>query len=248
MAGHSAWKNIKHRKAAVDAKRGRIWSKLSRAIIVAARNGGSDTKFNATLRLAVLDAKAGNMPRDTIERAIQKGAFGSDTESYENVRYECYGPGGVAIIVDALTNNRTRTITDVRNAFTDYGGNVGSTGCVAYMFHQRGQVVIEGKGLTEEKVMETAIEAGAVDVQAPDDPDEPIWTLLCVAHDFGRFKPAIDAAKFTIVEAGLVLLPDTSSVLAGENAKNFLDLVETLEDLDDVQKVWSNAQINEAIE
>ena len=248
MAGHNKWSKVKHRKAVVDKRRSKVWSKVSRAIIVAARNGGADPDSNLSLRYAIDEARYANMPRDTIERAIQKGAFGSDTESYENVRYECYGPGGVAIIVDALTNNRTRTITDVRNAFTDYGGNVGSTGCVAYMFHQRGQVVIEGKGLTEERVMETAIEAGAVDVQAPDDPDEPLWTLLCEAHDFGRFKPAIDAAKFTIVEAGLVLLPDTSSVLAGENAKNFLDLVETLEDLDDVQKVWSNAQINEAIE
>ncbi|MFZ4573415.1 MAG: YebC/PmpR family DNA-binding transcriptional regulator [Phycisphaerales bacterium] len=248
MAGHNKWSKVKHRKAVLDKRRSKVWSKVSRAMIVAARHGGADPDSNLALRYAIDEARYANMPRDTIERAIQKGAFGSDTENYENMRYECYGPGGVAIIVDALTNNRTRTITDLRNAFNDYGGNVGSTGCVAYMFQPKGQVLVDGKELKEDRVMQIAIDAGAIDVRPPDDEEEPVWTLISEVHDFAKFKAAIEAAKLPIIESGLVMIPDTSSVLAGEHAKNFLALVDTLEDLDDVQKVWSNAQISGEVE
>ena len=167
MAGHSAWKNIKHRKAAVDAKRGRIWSKLSRAIIVAARNGGSDTKFNATLRLAVLDAKAGNMPRDTIEKAIKKGAGESGGERFDAVRYEGYGPGGVAVVVEALTSNVNRTAPEVRAILDKNGGKMGVPGSVVHSFSHKGVLLVPGDAVSEDRIMELALEAGAESVQAP---------------------------------------------------------------------------------
>lgn len=245
MAGHNKWSKIKHRKAVVDKRRSKVWSKVSRAIIVAARHGGPDPDSNLTLRYAIDEARYANMPRDTIERAIQKGAGGGDQDNYESVRYECYGPGGVAIIIDALTNNRTRTITDLRTAFSDYGGNVGSVGCVAYMFQQKGQILVDGKGLTEERIMEAAIESGATDVQAPDDVDEPIWTVLTETSDFSRIKSALEQARFVLTDAGLVMIPDNLSAISGENAANFLELVDALEDLEDVQKVWSNAKIED---
>lgn len=248
VAGHNKWSKVKHRKAVVDKRRSKVWSKVSRAIIVAARHGGPDPDSNLNLRYAIDEARYANMPRDTIERAIQKGAGGGDMAHYETVRYEGYGPGGVAIMVDALTDNRTRTITDVRNSFLDHGGNVGSTGCVGYMFQSRGQVLVDGKGLSEEKLMELAIEAGAVDVQSPDDADEPVWTLLCEVGDFAKFKGAMEGAKLVIVESGLVMLPETASALSGEQAKTFVELVDALEDLDDVQKVWSNAHLPDDLE
>lgn len=245
MAGHNKWSKIKHRKAVVDKRRSKVWSKVSRAIIVAARHGGPDPDSNLTLRYAIDEARYANMPRDTIERAIQKGSGGGEHDNYESVRYECYGPGGVAIIIDALTNNRTRTITDLRTAFGDYGGNVGSTGCVAYMFQQKAQIIIDGKGLTEDRLMEAAIEAGAADVQSPEDPDDPLWTVLTEPSDFIRIKNLLEKAGFTISDAGFVMIPDNYSDIVGQNAKDFLALVDTLEDLEDVQKVWSNAKIDE---
>lgn len=245
MAGHNKWSKIKHRKAVVDKRRSKVWSKVSRAIIVAARHGGPDPDSNLSLRYAIDEARYANMPRDTIERAIQKGAGGGDQDNYESVRYECYGPGGVAIIIDALTNNRTRTITDLRTAFSDFGGNVGSTGCVAYMFQPKGQILIDGKGITEDRVMEAAIEAGAVDVQQPEDADEPMWTVLTETPDFSKIKSSLEHAGFSISEAGLVMIPDGYSLISGANATNFLELVDALEDLEDVQKVWSNAKIED---
>lgn len=245
MAGHNKWSKIKHRKAVVDKRRSKVWSKVSRAIIVAARHGGPDPDSNLSLRYAIDEARYANMPRDTIERAIQKGAGGGDQDNYESVRYECYGPGGVAIIIDALTNNRTRTITDLRTAFSDYGGNVGSTGCVAYMFQHKGQILLQGKGVSEDRVMEAAIEAGAIDVQSPDDPDEPIWIVLSEPSDFMRIRNVLEKSGFIIEEAGFVMIPDNYSDIAGQNAADFLALVDTLEDLEDVQKVWSNAKIDE---
>jgi YebC/PmpR family DNA-binding regulatory protein len=248
VAGHNKWSKVKHRKAVVDKRRSKVWSKVSRAIIVAAKHGGPDPDSNLALRYAIDEARYANMPRDTIERAIKKGAGGGDTDHYEAIRYEGYGPGGVAIIMDALTDNRTRTIVDIRNAFSDHGGNVGNSGCVSYMFQPRGQILLDGKGpdgklLTEERVMEVAIDGGAADVQPPDDPDEPVWTILSEPPHFAGLKVALEAAKFTILEAGVAMIPDNYSSLHGENAKNFVALVEALEDLDDIQKVYSNAHL-----
>lgn len=248
MAGHNKWSKIKHRKAVVDKRRGKVWTKVSKAIIVAAKHGGPDPDSNLALRYAMDEARYANMPRDTIERAIKKGAGGGDTANYETIRYEGYAPGGVAVIVDALTDNRTRTITDVRNAFSDVGGNVGASGCVAYMFQPRGQILVNAKGLTEEKMMELAIEAGAMDAQPPEDAheDDAVWTILTEVPAFNGVKEALEKAGLTISGAELTMVPDNNVAVAGEQAKEVLELVDALEDLDDVQKVYTNADIDDA--
>ncbi len=247
MAGHSKWHNIKHRKAAVDKKRGKVWTKIAKAIIVAAKNGGPDPASNLTLRYAIDEARYANMPRDTIERAIKKGAGAGEGENFEQIRYEGYGAGGVAIVVDALTDNRTRTATDVRNAFNKNGGNLGTTGCVAFLFNARGEILVEAPASAEEKVMEAAIEAGAIDVQPPSadasDAEAPLWTILTEVTDFASVKDAVESAGLKIAEARLTLLPETNVVVKGDQAKQVMELIEALEDLDDVQKVYSNADI-----
>jgi YebC/PmpR family DNA-binding regulatory protein len=243
LAGHNKWSKIKHRKAVVDKRRGKVWTKISKAIIVAAKHGGGDPDSNLTLRYAIDEARYANMPRDTIERAIKKGAGGGETANYENNRYECYGPGGVAIIVDALTDNRTRTITDLRLVFSKYGGNVGASGCVGYLFQARGQILVNGEGLSEDKVMEAAIEAGAVDAQAPDDAETPVWTILTEVPAFNTVKDRIEKAGLTITEAELAMVPDNLVTVRGEQAGQVVDLVDAIEDLDDVQKVYTNADI-----
>jgi YebC/PmpR family DNA-binding regulatory protein len=242
VAGHNKWSKIKHRKAVVDKRRGKVWTKIAKAIIVAAKNGGPDPDSNLTLRYAIDEARYANMPRDTIERAIKKGAGGADTTTYEAIRYEGYAPGGVAVIIDALTDNRTRTITDVRSAFSDCGGNVGSTGCVAYMFQPRGQILVSSAGLSEDRMMELAIEAGALDAQAPEEGDDT-WTILTQVADFSTVKERLAALKLPITEAQLAMVPDTTAKVSGEQATQIIELVEALEDLDDVQKVYTNADI-----
>ena len=243
MAGHNKWSKIKHRKAVVDKRRGKVWTKISKAIIVAAKHGGPDPDSNLTLRYAMDEARYANMPRDTVERAIKKGAGSGEAINYESNRYEGYGPGGVAIIVDALTDNRTRTITDLRTAFGDYDGNVGSTGCVSYLFQPRGQILVNANGASEDKVMETAIDAGAADVEAPDDPETPIWTILTEVPAFNMVKDKLEKAGLTITEAQLAMIPDTFMTVRGEHAAKVMELLDALEDLDDVQKVYSNADI-----
>jgi YebC/PmpR family DNA-binding regulatory protein len=243
VAGHNKWSKIKHRKAVVDKRRGKVWTKISKAIIVAAKHGGGDPESNLTLRYAIDEARYANMPRDTIERAIKKGAGGGETANYENNRYECYGPGGVAIIVDALTDNRTRTITDLRNVFTDLGGNVGATGCVGYLFQPRGQILVDGAGVSEDKVMEAAIDAGALDAQPPDDAEAPIWTILTEVPAFNGVKDKIEKAGLKITQAELSMVPDNLVTVRGEQAKQIVELVDAIEDLDDVQKVYTNADI-----
>jgi YebC/PmpR family DNA-binding regulatory protein len=253
VAGHNKWSKIKHRKAAVEKKKTRLWSKISRAIMVAARNGGGDPTANLSLRYAIDEARYANMPRDTIERAIKKGAGEGDTSSFEAVRYEGYAPGGVAVVVDALTDNRTRTIVEVRNTFSDHGGNVGASGCVAYMFQPRGEIVVSGKGLTEDRLLEVVLDAGALDVQAvprdPDDDDEdPADATFVVTSEVGAFatvRDAAEAAGLTISQAHLTMIPETTSAVRGDIAKGVLELLDALEDLDDVQKVYSNADIHE---
>jgi len=243
MAGHSAWKNIKHRKAAVDAKRGRIWSKLSRAIIVAVRSGGSDTKFNATLRLAVLDAKAANMPRDTIEKAIRKGTGEGSDERYEPVRYEGYAPGGVALIVECLIANANRTAADIRVIFDKNGGKIGVPGSVAFGFSQKGQVLVEGTAADrlEERLMECALDAGAEDIEG-DVAEDGIATfrVLCAPADLIAVRTAIEKAGLKVDSAEFVWIPLQTVEASPDTLAEVERIVDALEDHDDVQKVYTN--------
>ncbi len=245
MAGHNKWSKIKHRKAAVEKKKTKIWSKVSKAIMVAARNGGGDPAANLSLRYAIDEARYANMPRDTIERAIKKGTGEGDTSTFETIRYEGYGPGGVAVIVDALTDNRTRTITDLRLAFSTHGGNIGANGCVAYMFQPRGQLVVSGEGRSEDEVMEAAIGAGALDAKPPEDAEDPSWLILTEVPDFLSAKETLEKAGYKVSDAQLAMVPDTMVRVSGEQAKTLLELVDAVEDLDDVQKVYTNADIAE---
>jgi YebC/PmpR family DNA-binding regulatory protein len=242
MAGHSKWKNIKHRKAAADKKRGKIWSKCSRAIIAAARQGGADPTSNLTLRYAIDEARYANMPRDTIERAIKKGAGEVGGDNWEQVRYEGYGPGGVAILIEALTDNRTRTVGDLRLAMSKYGGNLGQAGCVGFLFEPKGQIVIAGENATEDTLMEIAVEAGADDVQAPEG-EGGVWAISTPVPAFQTVKESLEAAGITIEEAQLTMVPSTRTEVRGENASRLLAMIDAIEDLDDVQKVHANFDI-----
>lgn len=244
MAGHNKWSKIKHRKAVVDKRRGKAWTKISKALIVAARHGGPDPDANLALRYAIDEARYANMPRDTVERAIRKGAGGEDTSNYETIRYEGYGPGGVAVIIDTLTDNRARTVGDIRLAFSDHGGNIGGSGCVAYMFAAKGRVVVAAEGLVEDAVMEKAIEAGATDVEPLDEGDDdhpPSWIIWTEVASFASVKTNVEKAGLPVIDAGLVMVPDNHVAVSGEQADTIAALIEALEDLDDVQKVYSNA-------
>jgi len=246
MAGHSKWANIKHRKAAVDKKRGKLWTKIARAIFVAARHGGPSPASNLALRYAIDEARYANMPRDTIERAIKKGS-GELGDDYEPVRYEGYGPGGAAFLVDALTNNRTRTATEIRNIFAAHGGNLGPSGCVAYLFESRGEVVLAGPALVEDALLDAALAAGADDVRPLHAPDAPpadrAWAVLTQPAALHAVRDALDAARFPIADARLVMSPTTRVLVRGQAARTLLDLVDALEDNDDVQKVSTNFDI-----
>jgi YebC/PmpR family DNA-binding regulatory protein len=245
VAGHSKWHNIKHRKAAVDKKRGKMWSKCARAIIAAARAGGADPATNLSLRYAIDEARYANMPRDTIERAIKKGAGEIGGDEWEPVRYEGYGPGGVAILVDALTDNRTRTVGDLRLVFGRYGGNLGQSGSVGYMFEPKGQILLNGENLSEDAVMEAAIEAGAEDAAAPE-AGSGIWTITTAPTEFQNVKERLETAGHKIEEAQIAMLPTMRVEIRGDDARKLLALLESVEDLDDVQKVYSNFDIPES--
>ncbi len=250
MAGHSKWANIKHRKAAVDKKRGKIWSKISRALMAATKGGGPDPTTNLTLRYAVDEAKAANMPKDTIQRAIDKASGAAGTADFEEVTYEGYGPSGAAVLVEALTDNRNRTSGDIKTIFSKSGNSLGNPGSVAYMFQTKGQIYIEASKTTEDKLMELALEAGAEDVQPPeaDAPaDEAYFTVLTTAADFLSVKEALEAAGIELAEAEVTKIPDTTVALQGADAEKLLKLVDLLEDNDDVQKVHHNAEIPDEI-
>lgn len=240
MAGHNKWSKIKHRKAAVEKKKTKIWSKVSKALMVAARNGGPDPESNLSLRYAIDEARYCNMPKDTIDRAIKKGAGEKDGNDWEEVRYEGYGPGGVAVVIEALTNNRARTVNEIRLAFSDYEGNLGAAGCVAFMFEQKGQIVIAAENVKGEVLMELAIESGASDIDEPES-DEGAWIIYSAPAAYLSLKDKIEKAGYKIEEAQLAWIPNTRSAVSAELAKDNADLLEALEDLDDVQKVWNNA-------
>ena len=243
MAGHNKWSKVKHRKAVVDKRRSKAWSMCSRAIIVAARTGGPDPEFNVSLRQAIDEARYYNMPNDNIERAIKKGAGGGAGEDYEFVRYEGYGPGGVAVVIDALTDNRTRTAGDVRLLFTKHSGKLGATGCVSHQFEQKGRLTVIGGG-DEDKVFEIAVGAGADDVRKGDAPGH--FDVLCVPTDFARVRDGLLKAGLKLGESAIEMFPTVMVTVAGEQAEELIDLVDGLEENDDVKKVYSNADIPES--
>jgi YebC/PmpR family DNA-binding regulatory protein len=243
MAGHSKWANIQHRKKAQDAKRGKVFTKLIREITVAARAGDPDPAANPRLRLAVDKALSANMTKDTIERAIKRGSGAQDGENFEEVRYEGYGPGGVAVMVDCMTDNRNRTVAEVRHAFTKAGGNLGTTGSVAFQFSQTG-ILSYPSGSDEDTIMEAALEAGAQDVIGNDDGSVDVLTS---PEDFVSVKEAMIAAGLAPETAEVTMRADNSTPLDRDNAEKMVRMLERLEDLDDVQDVYSNADISEDI-
>jgi YebC/PmpR family DNA-binding regulatory protein len=243
MAGHSKWANIKHKKAANDKKRGKIWTKLIREITVAARMGGGDVNANPRLRLAVDKGLAANMPKDTIERAIKRGEGGMDGDNYEEIRYEGYGPGGTAVMVDCMTDNRNRTASEVRHAFTKLGGNLGTDGSVAYLFTKQG-VINYAPGVNEDAVMEAALEAGAEDVITNDDGSVDVLTS---PEEFETVKEAMVAAGHEPDNAEVTYNASTNAELEENDAEKLLRMVDMLEDLDDVQNVYTNADIADDI-
>jgi YebC/PmpR family DNA-binding regulatory protein len=237
MAGHSKWANIQHRKGRQDAKRGKIFTRLIKEITVAARMGGGDPAMNPRLRLAVDKATENNMPKDNIERAIKRGVGGLDGANYEQIRYEGYGVNGAAVIVDTLTDNRTRTVAEVRHAFTKHGGNLGGEGSVAFLFKHCGQLVY-APGTDEDKLMEAALEAGAEDVVANDDGSLEVMTS---PYDFARIKGELERAGFKAELSEVTMKPSAETELAGEDAAKMQKLIDALESLDDVQDVYTSA-------
>ena len=241
MAGHSKWANIQHRKGRQDEKRGKVWTRVIREIMVAARLGGGDLGMNPRLRLAVEKAKAANLPADTVKKNIDKATGNLEGVSYEEIRYEGYGIGGAAVIVDCMTDNRVRTVAEVRHAFSKYGGNLGTEGSVAFQFKHCGQLVF-APGTNEDKVMEAALEAGADDVVTGDDGSIEV---LSPPHDFEAVKAALEAAGLKPEIAEVTMRAENTIDLAGEDAERMQKLLDVLEDLDDTQEVFHNAVINE---
>mgnify|MGYP001609915540 CR=1 FL=1 len=241
MAGHSKWANIKHKKAVTDAKRGKVFTKVIKEITVAARMGGGDPAMNPRLRLAMDKAREVNLSKDTMMNAAKRGAGELDGVNYEEIRYEGYGPGGAAVIVDCMTDNRTRTVADVRHAFTKYGGNLGTDGSVAFLFKHCGQMVF-APGTDEGKLMDAAIEAGAEDVVS--DADGSI-EVITDPHDFHTVKVGIEKAGFKPEIAEVIMKPANDVILTGDDAVKMQKLLDALEDLDDVQEVYTSAVIEE---
>ena len=240
MAGHSKWANIQHRKGRQDEKRGKIWTRITREIIVAARSGGGDINMNPRLRLAIEKAKAANMPADNIKRNVDKATGNLEGVSYEEIRYEGYGIGGAAIMVDCMTDNRVRTVAEVRHAFSKYGGNMGTEGSVAFQFKHCGPFIF-APGASEERIMEVALEAGAEDVITD---DEGTIEVLCPAPEFEAVKKALEAAGLHSELAEVTMRADSTIELTGEGAQKMQKLLDVLEDLDDTQAVYHNAELS----
>jgi YebC/PmpR family DNA-binding regulatory protein len=239
MAGHSKWANIQHRKKAQDAKRGKLFTKLIREIVVAAKMGGGDPDSNPRLRAAIDKALSGNMTRDTIDRAVKRGAGGGEGDNVEELLYEGYGPGGTAVLVECMTDNRNRTVAEVRHAFSKAGGNLGTEGSVAYMFNTCGQIIY-APGVDEDDIMEAALEAGAEDVIGSEDGSIEVITT---PEEFGPVKDALDAGGFDAINAEVTRLADNQSELSVADAQKLLRLIDVLEDLDDTQNVYHNGDI-----
>jgi len=244
MSGHSKWANIKHRKGAADARKSKTFFKLIKEITVAARLGGADPDGNPRLRSAIAAARAENMPKDNVERAIKKGAGGGEGENYDEILYEGYGPGGVAVLVECMTDNKNRTVGDVRHFFSKAGGNLGESGCVSWMFDKKGEILIEKNVIDEDKLLEMALEAGAEDVVD----DDNVFQVLTAPEDFETVRAALEEQGVEFLDASVSMIPKNVVELAEEKtAKQLMRLLENLEDNDDVQKVHANFDIPEAI-
>ena len=241
MSGHSKWSTIKRKKGAADAKRGKLFTKLIRELSAAARLGGPEPDGNPRLRLAIEKARGANMPKDNIERAIKKGSGGGDGEVFEQVIYEGYGPGGTAILLEALTDNKNRTVGEVRHVLTRFGGNLGASGCVSYLFEKRGRIVLQGERVSGDAVLEAALEAGADDVIESDD----ATVVVTSSHQFEAVRDALAASGFEPAGAGITMEASTTVVLEGKDAETMLHLSDALEDLDDIQEVYANYDISE---
>ncbi|HOX14899.1 MAG TPA: YebC/PmpR family DNA-binding transcriptional regulator [Smithellaceae bacterium] len=244
MSGHSKWSTIKRKKGAIDAKRGKIFTKIIKEITLAARLGGGDIEGNSRLRQAVMAAKEENMPKDNIDRAIKKGTGGGDgAASYEEITYEGYGPGGAAVIVDVMTDNKNRTVAEIRHIFSKHGGNLGENGCVSWIFSKKGSIVIDKKLIGEDELMELALEAGAEDVRA----EGSEFEVITEPAAFEAVKKAIDAKGIKHLEASIGKIPSNTVKLEAGKAESMLKLMEKLEDNDDVQNVYSNFDIDEDV-
>lgn len=241
MSGHSKWSTIRHKKAATDAKRGKIFTKLIKEITVAARMGGGDPAANPRLKTAIAAAKAENMPKDNIDRAVKKGTGELEGVNYEESVYEGYGPGGTAIFVESLTDNKNRAVADIRHIFSKHGGNLGSSGCVAYLFEKKGYLVVSKSDTDEERLMEVALEAGAEDVRE----DESNFEVITAPADYEAVKSAVEEAGIPTADAEVTMLPTTYTRLEGKEAEQMIRMMESLEDCEDVQKVYTNADIPE---
>ena len=240
MSGHSKWSTIKRKKGAVDAKRGKIFTKLIKEIMVAAKMGGGDPGGNPRLRSAILAAKAVNMPKDNIDRAVKKGSGGLDGVIYEEIRYEGYGPSGVAVLVDCMTDNRNRTVSEVRYAFSKSGGNMGESGCVGFMFDKKGVIIVDKAVITEDKLMELALDAGAEDVVEEDE----LFKVLTAPAEFNAVSEALEKAGVKMESASIDMIPQTTTEITDEKvARRVINMVELLEDNDDVQNVYANFDI-----
>jgi len=240
VAGHSKWKQIKHKKAITDSKRAANWTKIIREITVAAKAGGGDPGGNPRLRLAIDNARGANMPFENIDRAIKKGTGELEGVSYEEITYEAYGPGGVAIMIESLTDNGNRTVADIRRWLSRNGGNLGTAGSVAWMFDRRGQITIDGEKYDEDTVMEAALEAGALDVES----DEGAFTVSTEVTDFNAVQDGLREKGIEWEEAELAMIPKTEIKVEGADAEQLVKLLELLEELDDVQKVYTNADLD----
>jgi YebC/PmpR family DNA-binding regulatory protein len=243
MSGHSKWSSIKHKKGATDAKRGKIFTKLIKEITVAARFGGGDPASNPRLRTAILAAKSENMPKDNIERAIKKGTGELEGVNYEESIYEGYGPGGAAVFIESLTDNKNRAVADIRHILSKAGGNLGSNGCVAWIFEKKGYIVVENDAVDEDTLMEIAVDAGAEDVRE----DDSNYEIITDPKDFEAVKAAIEKQSVPFIAAEITMLPQSTVNLQGIEAEQMVKLMETLEDCDDVQKVYTNADIPEEL-
>jgi YebC/PmpR family DNA-binding regulatory protein len=243
MSGHSKWSTIKRKKGAADAKRGKVFSKVIKEITVAARAGGGDPEGNPRLRAAIALAKSENMPKDNIDRAIKKGTGGADGVAYEEIIYEGYGPGGVAILVQVLTDNKNRTVADIRHIFTKNGGSMGETGCVAWMFEKKGYFVFEKNKIEEEALMEWGLEAGVDDIRE----QENEWEVITPLENFEKVRIALEEKKWIPLVTELTMLPKNTVTLEGKGAEQMLRMMEALEENDDVQNVYANFDIPDKV-
>jgi len=243
MAGHSKWSQIKRKKAVTDSRRGKLWTKILKEVTVAAKLGGGDPSGNPRLRVGIQDAKSANVPNDNIERAIKRGAGLLDGVSYEELTYEGYAPGGVAILVETLTDNKNRTVSELRHLLTKSGGNLGENGCVAWMFDKRGYFALAKEGLDEDDFMELALELGVDDAEAQDD----VYELYCAPEEYANVRDELESRGLPVAAQALAMLPKSEVDLDPETALRVLDLVDAIEDQDDVQNVWSNLNVDAEI-